>query len=48
MAFEFSAGNSFFQASAVNLPTGNADRTLEMWVRLDVVPTDFDAMSHLY
>jgi hypothetical protein len=36
-AFRFDGVNSFVQAPTANLPTGNSDRTLELWVNLEAV-----------
>jgi hypothetical protein len=40
-AFSFDGSTAYLQASTLGMPTGNADRTLEMWVKLDsIVPSD--------
>lgn len=39
-AFAFDGGDDSAQAPTTGFPTGNADRTLEMWVKLDAFVTE--------
>ncbi len=40
-AFKFDGINDYFQSGATGMPQSNADRTLEMWVKLDsILPPD--------
>jgi len=46
-AFSFDGSTAYLQASTLGMPTGNADRTLEMWVKLDsIVPSDNPAIAY--
>ena len=46
-AFRFNGSTAFVQATTFNMPTGNADRTLEMWVKLDAtVPADNPTIAY--
>jgi hypothetical protein len=46
-AFDFDGITSYVQATSANLPVGGADRTLEMWVRLEsVAPRENPAVSY--
>jgi hypothetical protein len=38
-AFHFAGTGDYVKAPATNLPTGKAPRTLDLWVRLDALPT---------
>jgi hypothetical protein len=46
-AFSFNGSTAYVQATSTNMPTGNADRTLEMWVKLDAaVPADSPTITY--
>jgi hypothetical protein len=46
-AFSFNGSTAYAQATTLNMPTGNADRTLEMWVKLDaVVPPENPGITY--
>jgi hypothetical protein len=46
-AFQFDGIEGYFQSTALQLPIGSADRTLEMWVKLDsVLPPDVPAATY--
>jgi hypothetical protein len=46
-AFNFNGSTAYVQAPTLNMPTGNADRTLEMWVKLHrIVPADNPAITY--
>ena len=36
-AFSFNGSTAYMQATTANIPVGTADRTLEMWVKLDAI-----------
>jgi hypothetical protein len=42
-SFRFDGVDDFFQAPSVGLPTGNADRTMELWVKANSFPTSGEA-----
>jgi hypothetical protein len=39
-AFNFPSAGAYFQAPAKGLPTGNSDRTLELWVYVNAFVTN--------
>ncbi len=46
-AFRFNGSTAFVQATTFNMPTGSADRTLEMWVKLDAIfPADNPTITY--
>ncbi len=46
-AFKFDGIDGYFQSAAIGLPESGADRTLEMWVKLDsVLPPDVTASTY--
>lgn len=46
-AFKFNGLDGYFQSPAIDLPIGGADRTMEMWVKLDsILPPDMTASAY--
>src|ERR1700674_2549351 len=46
-AFSFNGSTASVQATTANMPVGTADRTLEMWVKLDaIVPADNPTITY--
>jgi Concanavalin A-like lectin/glucanases superfamily len=46
-AFRFNGETAYVQTTTFNMPKGNADRTLEMWVKLDaIVPADNPTITY--
>jgi hypothetical protein len=42
-ALQFDGMDDFVQAPTTGLPTGNSDRTLQLWVKLNVIPMGHEA-----